>query len=196
MPVFNDQALFWCWAQLDQRLCTAWQKAIIIVWCAFFIEPISCCKPRLVPTLWIAEDMSYVLRSISLKNVFQGVGSTSNLMVERGLLACLSIFHFHVNTLAFPWERLEIYINIWLTYYLSVNQKLLYAWLADYSKYPRIRAGGISIWLALKLHVAPPPTNYSNCCYFCQLRRLGGGLLAVFAQNTEDNYMDGVWMSQ
>ena len=28
-PVFSDQALFWCWAQIDQGVCTAWQKAIL-----------------------------------------------------------------------------------------------------------------------------------------------------------------------
>ena len=28
-PVFSDQALFWCWAQMDQGVCTAWQKAIL-----------------------------------------------------------------------------------------------------------------------------------------------------------------------
>ena len=75
---------------------------------------------------------------------------------------CLLLAHFHVNALTFPWERLEISISIWLTCYcLSANQKLPYSLLSDYSKYPRIRAGGISVWLAPNFQAAPPPKNYS-----------------------------------
>ena len=75
---------------------------------------------------------------------------------------CLLLAHFHVNALTLPLERLEISMSIWLTCYcLSANQKLPYSLLSDYSKYPRIRAGGISVWLAPNFQAALPPKNYS-----------------------------------
>ena len=81
-PVFSDQALFWCWAQMDQGVCTAWQKAILsdalLLYSHFLLWKDTNFSP-----LWTKDSRCVLIfEFFPSKDVFQGGCSTVNFMVE------------------------------------------------------------------------------------------------------------------